>query len=201
MLPDHTPDSTQDQSTPFSPNSRSRVAPLSTSYTNSTILGEDPERRMVRDRALHPNENSFGFFGRMAGGNLVPQPGIRPMTPAVEIRSINHWTVSEIPENCFLIPEGLFSVQVRLFKLHQRFGWGERRRLLAWGQQGTRPGQLLTGCQHRPPGQTCLSARGSPSAQAPANAPRWVLPLSPSAQSCCYLSTRRRSTAAPTSGF
>lgn len=127
MLPDHTPDSTQDQSTPFSPNSRSRVAPLSTSYTNSTILGEDPERRMVRDRALHPNENSFGFFGRMAGGNLVPQPGIRPMTPAVEIRSINHWTVSEIPENCFLIPEGLFSVQVRLFKLHQRFGWGRRR--------------------------------------------------------------------------
>ena len=101
--------------------------PLSTSYMNSTILGEDPERRMVRDRALHPNENSFGFFGRMAGGNLVPQPGIRPMTPAVEIRSINHWTVSEIPENCFLIPERLFSVQVRLFKLHQRFGWDRRR--------------------------------------------------------------------------
>ena len=127
MLPDHTPDSTQDQSTP-SPQTQEVVwPPLSTSYTNSTILGEDPERRMVRDRALHPNENSFGFFGRMAGGNLVPQPGIRPMTPAVEIRSINHWTVSEIPENCFLIPERLFSVQVRLFKLHQRFGWDRRR--------------------------------------------------------------------------
>ena len=83
-------------------------SPLSTSYTNSTILGEDPERRMVRDMALHPKENSFGFFGRMAGGNLVPQPGIRPMTPAVEIQSTHHWTVSEIPENCFLIPEGLF---------------------------------------------------------------------------------------------
>ena len=105
MLLGHTPNTIQDQSL-LSPQTQ-EVAwpPLSTSSTNSTILGDDPER-MVRDGALRPNGNSF--FGRMAGGNLVPQPGIRPRTPAVEIWSINHWTVSEIPENCFLIPEGLF---------------------------------------------------------------------------------------------
>ena len=32
-------------------------------------------------------------------GILVPQPGIKPMPPAVEARSPNRWTVREVPEN------------------------------------------------------------------------------------------------------
>ena len=32
-----------------------------------------------------------------ACGILVPQPGIEPTPPAVEVRSLNHWTAGEIP--------------------------------------------------------------------------------------------------------
>ena len=32
----------------------------------------------------------------MACGILVPQPGITPATPAVEMRSLNHWTTKEV---------------------------------------------------------------------------------------------------------
>ena len=28
---------------------------------------------------------------------LVPQPGIKPMPPAVEVQSLNHWTSREVP--------------------------------------------------------------------------------------------------------
>ena len=29
---------------------------------------------------------------------LVPQPGVEPMSPAVEVQFLNHWTNSGIPE-------------------------------------------------------------------------------------------------------
>ena len=32
----------------------------------------------------------------MAGGILVPQPGIEPVPPAVEVWSLNHWTMREV---------------------------------------------------------------------------------------------------------
>ena len=34
---------------------------------------------------------------RMICGILVPQPGIKPMPPAVEVWSLNHWTTREVP--------------------------------------------------------------------------------------------------------
>ena len=39
------------------------------------------------------------FWGDVACGILVPQPGIRfePMPPAEEVQSRNHWTTSEFP--------------------------------------------------------------------------------------------------------
>ena len=37
----------------------------------------------------------------MAGGILVPQPGIEPVPPAVEVRSLNHRTAREVPTYCF----------------------------------------------------------------------------------------------------
>ena len=33
----------------------------------------------------------------MACGILVPQPGIKPVPPAVEVQSPNHWTTREVP--------------------------------------------------------------------------------------------------------
>ena len=33
---------------------------------------------------------------------LVPQPGIEPVPPAVEARSLNHWTAREVPIGLFL---------------------------------------------------------------------------------------------------
>ena len=31
-------------------------------------------------------------------GILVPQPGIEPVPPAVEVHSLNHWTAREVPK-------------------------------------------------------------------------------------------------------
>ena len=34
---------------------------------------------------------------------LVPQPGIEPVTPAVEGQSLNHWTAREVPWENYLL--------------------------------------------------------------------------------------------------
>ena len=39
-----------------------------------------------------------GIF-HVAGGILVPRPGIKPMSPALEAQSPNHWTTREVPVN------------------------------------------------------------------------------------------------------
>ena len=42
----------------------------------------------------------FFFFSwpcRVACGIIVPRPGIEPVPPAVEARSLNHWTTGEVP--------------------------------------------------------------------------------------------------------
>ena len=39
----------------------------------------------------------FWFFGHEACGILVPQPGIKPAPPALEVQSPNHWTAREVP--------------------------------------------------------------------------------------------------------
>ena len=36
------------------------------------------------------------FFGHVTYGILVPQPGIKPMSPAVDTQSLNHWTAREV---------------------------------------------------------------------------------------------------------
>ena len=38
-----------------------------------------------------------------ACGTLVPQPGVKPVPPAVEAWSLNHWTTREVPEHYFFI--------------------------------------------------------------------------------------------------
>ena len=41
----------------------------------------------------------FFFFCPLgsAFGILDPQPGIKPVAPAVEAQSLNHWTAREVP--------------------------------------------------------------------------------------------------------
>ena len=34
----------------------------------------------------------------MACGILIPQPGIKPLPPALEACSLNHWTTREVPD-------------------------------------------------------------------------------------------------------
>ena len=36
------------------------------------------------------------LFLAAAGGMFVPQPGIEPMPPAVEVLSLNHWATREV---------------------------------------------------------------------------------------------------------
>ena len=38
----------------------------------------------------------FFFFGCMACGILVPQPGIKSIPPTLEVRSLNHWTATVV---------------------------------------------------------------------------------------------------------
>ena len=41
---------------------------------------------------------NFNFWLHCAAcGILVPQPGIEPVPPALEVQSLNHWTAREVP--------------------------------------------------------------------------------------------------------
>ena len=42
----------------------------------------------------------------MPSGILVPQPGIEPVPPAVEVRSPNHWTARESREEIWVEVRG-----------------------------------------------------------------------------------------------
>ena len=44
----------------------------------------------------------FFFFGHAACGILVPQPGIKPTSPAMEPHRLNHWATreSEVTQSC-----------------------------------------------------------------------------------------------------
>ena len=53
-----------------------------------------------REKASQPFF-SFVFFGPMERGILIPQPGIEPVSPALEAWSLNQWTVRKIPQLIF----------------------------------------------------------------------------------------------------
>ena len=44
----------------------------------------------------------FFFFFAVPCGILVPRPGIAPKPPALEARSLSHWTTKEIPAHLVL---------------------------------------------------------------------------------------------------
>ena len=41
----------------------------------------------------------FWLF-HMACGFLMPWPGIKPLSPALEVQILNHWTTREVPDSC-----------------------------------------------------------------------------------------------------
>ena len=41
------------------------------------------------------------FFGHTACGILVPQPGTKPVSPALGEQSLNHWTAREVPQELY----------------------------------------------------------------------------------------------------
>ena len=43
----------------------------------------------------------FGYTAQWQPGILVSQPEIKCMAPGVEVWSLNHWTIREIPESYF----------------------------------------------------------------------------------------------------
>ena len=62
-------------------------------------------------------------FGCIACEILVPKLGIKPMPPAVEVQSLNHWTSREVSRSkmsrfLFWDPQELYG---RLYKLHSIF--------------------------------------------------------------------------------
>jgi len=75
---------------------------------------ESPGKGMLKQRSPDPiprGSDTAGlewslsmctFFGLEASGILVPQPRIKPMTPALEARRLNHWNTREVPECAFL---------------------------------------------------------------------------------------------------
>ena len=49
-------------------------------------------------RHLYPHFILFYFCPHcVARRILVPQPGIKPLSPAVEGQNLNHWTIKEVP--------------------------------------------------------------------------------------------------------
>ena len=51
-----------------------------------------------------------------AHGILVPQLGIEPTIPAVELHSLNHWTAREVPPSSFLISGvNMFSILLGIY--------------------------------------------------------------------------------------
>ena len=47
----------------------------------------------------HKGQHEFLFFGHVAHGILVPQPGIKLLLPAVKAQILNNWTTREFPSS------------------------------------------------------------------------------------------------------
>ena len=69
-------------------------------------LGQTPWRRTVhRVPPVWGKQTPlfvFCFFGCVAGGILIPQPGMEPRPSAVKARSPNHWTTREFPRFLYI---------------------------------------------------------------------------------------------------
>ena len=55
---------------------------------SKTVAGKDAVTNYLFTYSLHHAAHKI----------LVPQPGIKPVSPAVEAQTLNHWTTREAPE-------------------------------------------------------------------------------------------------------
>ena len=46
----------------------------------------------------------------MACGTLFPRPGSEPMAPALEVQSLNHWTIRKVPSISYCLSLNLASL-------------------------------------------------------------------------------------------
>ena len=67
-------------------------------------------------------KRNFGGPRHPAYRILVPRPGIEPRIPAVEARSLNHWTTREYPG------EQIFKTRIKI--LLNRLGWYMRNTVI-----------------------------------------------------------------------
>ena len=79
-----------------------------TVYTSPGLWQALKNSSRTQNRTWH-REHTLGFYfilfhfmpcpamPHTACGILVPYPGIEPMPPALEARSLNHWTTGEVP--------------------------------------------------------------------------------------------------------
>ena len=86
-------------------------------------VGESVVKRTVLGGVGKSKENcqlGFIFFLLffwpccVACGILVPRLGIKPMFPAVEVQSPNHWTAREVPGSFLLWNQGPMGGTVRM---------------------------------------------------------------------------------------
>ena len=59
----------------------------------------------------------FSFFWphHMACGNLVPWPGTEILSPALNVKSLNHWPTREVPHYIFFISSDFFPERIVFF--------------------------------------------------------------------------------------
>ena len=76
---------------------------------------------MSRAVFVVPGSRATGHFQfgphRMACGILVPLPGIKPIPPAVEAQSPNHWTAREVPQRTLF--HGEMATELRLERVRE----------------------------------------------------------------------------------
>ena len=69
-----------------------------------------------RHSILHSATRGTFFFPRhVVCGILVPRQGIEPMPPALEARSLNHWTTREVPRGTFKNTNSILSFLCLIF--------------------------------------------------------------------------------------
>ena len=63
----------------------------------------------------------FFFWPCVACGILVPRPGIKPIPPAVEVQSLNHWTTREVPLEAFSTLQADLKIHLQMTQYYHNF--------------------------------------------------------------------------------
>ena len=95
----------------------------------------------------------FYLFGSKACRILVPGPEIKPMSPAVEARSLSHWTAREVPPIFFQSSTQASPLCFCLYLGHTRRATGQP--FTGWPLRPVRSSEPPRGYQHLLPCRSC----------------------------------------------